>query len=412
MKTTSQYNKWLLGAGLFLAAATITSCDKEEIYVEPIPEQFNVAVTTLNVEWNEKEGVIDLEANEDWRADSKVNWISIDPNKGSVGEGRVYLILTPNPYRLPRTGDIEVTCGEESIIITVTQAGCTDDSKVAPCATNLEVESLDYATGEISFATFSEMIEGNLGLSMAEFGQGVDDEGNLEFFMVDKAGNWIEGGTAGTRCSAWLDADLNLTNWDGAGYPAIATFIEVYGGEDPTLVIGRAPGVPDDAEYTLNYGFTYKDDHSKYCIFNIDVLFPAMDMKRVLVATHDIDNTNIDNDGYQAYPAVFDAAEVCAELGCNSLDLVKVVAYDEEGEFVGYTAGNGYWYMPDGSIGNWGEGAGWFIEYWGDGPDSEDYSSWAVGPFPGANNVSATSQIGFWYNAKVVMFNVNVTVTE
>ncbi len=122
MKTTSQYNKWLLGAGLFLAAATITSCDKEEIYVEPIPEQFNVAVTTLNVEWNEKEGVIDLEANEDWRADSKVNWISIDPNKGSVGEGRVYLILTPNPYRLPRTGDIEVTCGEESIIITVTQA--------------------------------------------------------------------------------------------------------------------------------------------------------------------------------------------------------------------------------------------------------------------------------------------------
>lgn len=411
MKATLK-NKWLLGVSLFLSAATFTSCDNDDEVVVQIPENFAMDLSSLNIAWDETEGVVELAANDEWKAQSGSGWISIDPSKGNPGDFRMFLNFEPNPYRLPRTGSLTVVCGEQTGVITVTQAGCTDDSKVAPCAANLEVESLDYASGEISFATFSEMIEGNLGLSLAEFGQGVDDDGNLEFFMVDKAGNWIEGGTAGTRCSAWLDADLNVTNWDGAGYPAIATFLEVYGGEDPTLVIGRAPGVPDNAEYTLNFGFTFKDDHSKYCIFKIDVVFPAMDLKGELVATHDIDVTVIANDGYQAYPAVFDAAEVCAELGCNSLDLVKVVAYDEEGEFVGYTAGNGYWYMPDGSIGNWGEGAGWFIEYWGDGPDSEDYSSWAVGPFPGVNNVSATSQIGFWYNAKVVMFNVNVTVTE
>lgn len=411
MKATLK-NIWLLGVSLFLSAATFTSCDNDDEVVVQIPENFAMDLSSLNIAWNETEGVVELAANNDWKAQSGSGWISIDPSKGDPGDFRMFLNFEPNPYRLPRTGYLTVVCGEQTGTITVTQAGCTDDSKVAPCAANLEIESLDYATGEISFAPYSEMIEGNLGLSIAEFGQGVDDEGNLEFFMVDKAGKWIEGGTAGTRCSAWLDADLNVTNWDGAGYPAIATFLEVYGGDDPTLVIGRAPGVPDNAEYTLNFGFTFKDDHSKYCIFKVDVVFPAMDLKGEIVATHDIDVTVTANDGYETSPAVFDAAEICAELGCNTLDLVKVVAYDEEGEFVGYTAGNGYWYMPDGSIGNWGEGAGWFIEYWGDGPDSEDYSSWAVGPFPGVNNVSATSQIGFWYNAKVVMFNVNITVTD
>ena len=412
MKTTSKYNKWLLGAGLFLAVTTITSCDKDEIYVDPIPEQFTVALTSLNVEWNEKEGVIDLEANEDWRADSKVNWISIDPNKGSVGEGRVYLILTPNPYRLPRTGEIEVTCGDQTSVVKVTQAGCTDDTLIAPVDLYLEVPSLDWETGELSLSAYSEVIMGNLGMTMEEFTQGVGDEGNLEFFVLDKDNNWIAGGTSGTRCGAWFNNDMEVTEWSTGSYPANAAFMEVYNEDGPTIVIGRAPANPDNAEYTIRFGFTPANDHSRYQYFTLNFVFTPVDLKGTVVATHDISLEVTANEGYEATPAVFDAAEICSELGCASLDLAKVVGYDADGEFVGYSANNGYWYMQNGSIGSWGDGAGWFIEYWGEGPGSEDYSSFAVGPFPGVMNVGATSQIGFWYNNNVVMFNINVRVVE
>ncbi len=42
---------------------------------------------------------------------------------------------------------------------------------------------------------------------------------------------------------------------------------------------------------------------------------------------------------------------------------------------------------------------------------SEENESWAIGTFPGVTDISGTSHIGLWYNAKVVMFNVNVTVS-
>ncbi|MDE6337138.1 MAG: DUF4859 domain-containing protein [Muribaculaceae bacterium] len=412
MKTTSKYNKWLFGAGLFLAVTTITSCDKEEIYVDPIPETFNVPLTTLNVEWNETEGVVDVAANDDWKAESKNSWISIDPSKGEAGDTRVYLLFESNPYRLPRTGEIVVNCGGESKTVQITQAGCSDDALIAPIDLYLEVPSLDWEAGEISLSAYSEEIMGNLGMTMEEFTEGIGDEGNLEFFVLDKDNNWIAGGTSGTRCGAWFDNNMEVTQWSTGSYPANAAFMEVYNEDGPTIVIGRAPANPDNAEYTIRFGFTPANDHSRYQYFTLNFVFTPVDLKGTVVATHDIDMEIVANEGYVATPAVFDAAAICGELGCASLDLAKVVGYDADGEFVGYSANNGYWYMQNGSIGSWGDGAGWFIEYWGEGPDSEDYSSFAVGPFPGVVNVAATSQIGFWYNNNVVMFNINVKVVE
>ena len=412
MKATSNYNKWLFGVGLFLAASSFTACDKNEIYVDPIPETFNVPLTTLNVEWNEKEGVVEIAANDEWKAASKAGWISIDPSKGEAGDKRVYLLLDPNPYRLPRTGEIEVTCGDQTSVVKVTQAGCTDDTLIAPIDLYLEVPSLDWETGELSLSAYSEVIMGNLGMTMEEFTQGVGDQGNLEFFVLDKDNDWIAGGTSGTRCGAWFNNNMEVTEWSTGSYPANAAFMEVYNEDGPTIVIGRAPANPDNAEYTIRFGFTPANDHSRYQYFTLNFVFTPVDLKGTVVATHDISLEVTANEGYEATPAVFDAAEICSELGCASLDLAKVVGYDADGEFVGYSANNGYWYMQNGSIGSWGDGAGWFIEYWGEGPGSEDYSSFAVGPFPGVMNISATSQIGFWYNNNVVMFNINVRVVE
>ena len=117
--------------------------------------------------------------------------------------------------------------------------------------------------------------------------------------------------------------------------------------------------------------------------------------------------------GYAPIYVPFNADEVCSLLGANNPTLCKVVAYDEEGEFVPFTGGNGYWFSKTGEICNWGDGAGWFIEYHGGGDEAtdEENESWAIGTFPGVTDISGTSHIGLWYNAKVVMFNVNVTVS-
>lgn len=410
MKAIAKYSKWVLASALILSTPVFTACsDDDDEPVVNIPENFEMNLASLNISWDETEGVVEVAANDNWKADSSSPWISVDPSRGDAGDFRMYLNFEHNPYRLPRTGTVEVTCGEKSGVVTVTQAGCTDNSQVAPSTTSIEVESLDYASTEVSFSAFSAEIEGNLGLTLAQFGEGVDDEGNLEFFMVGKDGQWIAGGTAGTRCSAWLDSELNVTTWNGDGYPANAAFIEVYGGEDPVLVIGRAPGLPDDTEYTLNFGFTFADDHSKYTLFKVNVVYPAMDLTGEIVGTIDLD-VDMGPVGYDPIYVPFHADEVKSMLGCSSPSLCKVVAYDEDGEFVPYTGGNGYWFNTTGEVTNWGDNSGWFIEYHGD--EDEDLEEvWSIGTFPGVTNISGTSHIGLWYNARVVMFNVNVTVT-
>ena len=400
-------------ACMLFTASVLTSCNDDDVIIDRTPDQFKMELTSLNIAWDETEGFVQFDANENWRVESTSAWITVDPSKGDAGTYRTYFIFEPNPYRLPRTGDVNVTCGEEKAVVHVIQAGCTDDSRIAPVSADLEIPSFDYETGEIPFSTFSESIMGNLGLTMAEFGEGVDDDGDLQFFMVAKDGSWYQGGTSGTRCGAWLDGNYNVVPWDGAGYPAIAAFIEVYGGEDPVLVIGRAPGVPDNTEYTFNFGFA-SSDMTKYQLFSINVVFPAADLKGNVVATFDLSYQAEPNDEYIPGACEFNAQEVASLLGASSISLAKVVSYDAAGEFVAYTANNGYWYAKNGQIGSWGESAGWFIEYYGNDAESteEDLNTWWIGNMPGCDAASATSKIGFWYNGNVVMFNIHVTIGE
>ncbi len=407
-----KYTKWLLAAAVISTAPVFTSCDNDDdVVVAPLPDKFSTVLSSLSIDWNETEGVVDFEAPGKWKAESACEWIEVDPTNGAAGEHRLWLSVTPNPYMLPRTGEIHITCGDDYGKIVVTQAGAPAEN-VAPVDLYLEVPSLDWQTGEINLSAYSNEIMGNLGMTLEEFNAGVGDEGNLDFFVVDKNGQWVAGGTSGTRCGAWFNNDMEVTQWSTGSYPANAAFMEIYNDEEPVIVIGRAPANPDNADYTVTFGFTLANDHSRYQLFKLNFVFTAVDLKGTVVATHDLVAEIAANDGYEATQIEFDAAAICAELGCASLDLAKVVGYDSEGEFAGYTANNGYWYMTNGSIGSWGEGAGWFIEYWGEGVGSDNYSSFAIGPFPGVTDVAATSKIGFWYNNNVVMFNLHVQIGE
>lgn len=410
-----KFYKYIFAAALLtLSGGVFTSCDDDDEEVVSLPTEFTVELSSVNVLWNETEGVVDFGANEKWTAKSSSSWITVDPSKGSAGDHRLYLLFAPNHYLMPRSGQVQIQCGDKTGVVNVLQGGCSDESLVAPLTLDVEVQSLDYESTEIDLSQYAADIQGNLGLTVDEFAKGVDDDGDIEFFLIDKSNNWVTAGTGPSRCSAWLDKNLNITQWDASGYPAIATWIATYGGDKPVLEVGRAPGVPDDAKYKISFGYTLPNDHSKYLIVNLTVTFPAMDLKGTVVDTKELYIDVPANSGYVAVPAFFDADEIASLLGASNITLAKVVSYDEDGEWVSYTGGNGYWYDTKGAICSWGDGAGWYIEYWGEedtDPADDDYHAWNVGPYPGVTNASGTSSIGFWYNQNVVMFNIHVTIT-
>lgn len=80
MKTT-KYTKWFFAACMLAASPVVTSCDDDDEVVVQIPENFSMDLSSLNIAWNETEGVVELEANNEWRAESESPWITIDPLK-------------------------------------------------------------------------------------------------------------------------------------------------------------------------------------------------------------------------------------------------------------------------------------------------------------------------------------------
>lgn len=406
-----KYSQWLCAIAVMGCSTAFTSCEEKEELGPQLPTEFALVINQINVSWDETEAVVDFDANEKWKVVSTPEWIKVDPKSGKPGTHRMFFNLTANPYRLPRVGEVTVTCGEKTGTITFTQGGCTDEASVATAKFNGEMTTLEGSTYSVSFNEFANEIKGNLGLSLAEFGNGIDADGDLEFFMVSGS-EWVKGGTAGTPCGAWLDSELAVTNWSYTGYPANSLFIEAYPGEEPTLAIGHAAGVPDNAEFNLKFGFTFKNDHTRFLIFEGTVKVVPVSLTGPIVATYTLDATVPASDGYQNVYIPFDAADVAAKLGTSNVARCKVVTYDADGEFVKYSANNGYWCKTDGSIGSWGSGAGWAIEYHGDEADTAatTYGSWSICPYPGVSGVSGTTKIGLWYNGKVVMFDINVII--
>lgn len=392
-------------------APMVTSCDDNTEDVPVLPAEFALVIDQLNVAWNETEAVADFDANDKWKVVSMPEWVKIDPRSGKAGTHRMFFTIMPNTYRMSRTGEVLMTCGDKNGKITITQGGCTDESFIAPASFNGEIASVDGSVVEFSFSEFAADIKGNLGLSVAEFGKEIDADGALEFFAIDGT-NWVKGGTAGTPCGAWFDSDLKVTNWNSAGYPANSVFVEAHPGAEPKLVIGHAPGVPENTEMELKFGFTFKSDRTRFMIFNGTVKMVPVSLTGTVVGNYSIDVTLPASDGYESILAPFSADEVAAKLGTTNLGRCKVVSYDADGEFVPYTGNNGYWCKADGTPCKWGADAAWAVEYRGDEADTSalEYGSWALCPYPGVTGVSGTTKVGLWYSGKVVMFNLNVTI--
>lgn len=403
-------------SGLFL-----TGCSDDTVLDTVVPDEFSVELTSTNITWNETEAVIDFAADASWSASTSYSWITIGTTSGSAGEERLFLTFDANTYLLSRTGTVELKCGDNSCIITVVQGGCTDSDEVASITTDIEVLSLDYQSTEVSFAVYEAYIEGNLGMTLEEFGAGLDDDGDIEMFIVADDGSWTScGSTAGTRCSAWLDKNLDVTTWDGSGYPSIATCIETYSGDSPSFAIIRAPGLPENTKHNLTWGYTLASDHSKYLIIDATVTYPAVEYTGTVVATYDVSLTiPADHGDYEGGEIEIDIDAVLSALGATSSTNLTVGSWDDDGEWISYTGNsNEYWYNSSGSTCSWGaDGCAFFIGYYGTDSDNlaeypEDASLLYVGAYPSFDNCNTTVNFGFWYNQSIVLFNVNIIIGD
>lgn len=413
-----KYYKYFMASALIsLSGCFLTSCDDDDnTIVEVLPEEFTVELSSINVAWNETEGVVDFGANAKWEASAVASWITVEPTKGGAGDYRLFMTFEPNPYLLPRTAQVEIKCGEQRGHVSVTQGGCQDESLVEQANAQVEVESLDYATGSVSFGNFMPLIEGNLGMNKEQLATALDEGTGLEFFMVQKNGDWVRGGTSGTPYGAWLDNNLNVTSWDGEGYPYISTAIEMYGNDgEPEITIIRAPGVPENTVQNLKFGLALENDLSKYVIFNLEVTYPEINLDATLVAELDYTLDIEINDSYAPTMLTFDYNAVCSALGCSNLGAAKVVTYNADGEAETYTGGGavgGYWYDTKGNVCKWGEGAGFFIEYDGEDEDNPDSkNSLRVGNFPNVEPFTATTNFNFVNNGKRVQLNITIVAS-
>ena len=66
-----KYTKWLLAAAVLCTTPVFTSCDNDDdVVVTPLPDKFSTVLSSLSVDWDETEGVVDFEAPGKWKAES------------------------------------------------------------------------------------------------------------------------------------------------------------------------------------------------------------------------------------------------------------------------------------------------------------------------------------------------------
>lgn len=258
MKKLFRYNSYLLAGLLLMGGSFLTACDDDDTTVVA-NTPFEVKSNSVSVAWDETEAVVDFSADQNWTATCPASWVSLTPEKGDNGVQRLFMTLGHNTYRFPREAVITIKCGENASTITVTQAGCTDEGTITPATASVEIPAMDYAAAEIDLTSYRDLIEANMGVSFNDFLKGIDEDGTYAMTIYDAEGNAQacgdaeNRGTAGSRLGSWLDEDLKVAGWTGE-YPTNALFVETWVDTEAntgTINIGRAPGVPENAEYEV-----------------------------------------------------------------------------------------------------------------------------------------------------------------
>ena len=117
------------------AALAFTGCKKDD-GGDPLPGNLTIEKTEYALDAVEnRTATVAFTAAADWTlsvvyddAESAANWLTVTPASGTAGEQTVELSATRNYRTSARTAYADLTCGEQSVRLTVTQAAASGDT--------------------------------------------------------------------------------------------------------------------------------------------------------------------------------------------------------------------------------------------------------------------------------------------
>ena len=121
-----------------LFALTAAGCVKDELgdaSTPPLPENLTVEQTDYTLgPIEERTATVVFSAKEEWTlsivyddADADAAWLTADAAGGAAGEQSVGMSAARNFQASPRTAYVDLLCGEQTVRLTVTQTGLSDD---------------------------------------------------------------------------------------------------------------------------------------------------------------------------------------------------------------------------------------------------------------------------------------------
>lgn len=153
-------------------------------------------------------------------------------------------------------------------------ASVTDPSKVV---TSANIPSGGYNAYSINLRDYAESIQLSMGMTVDELIKALEND-QIDIYLCDADGNRVTeadgshpGYTSGWL-GYWIDADGNITGWNGDGYPANLMYLE-YGGDGYYNLGNSASSTPTGTQYTVIFDFVNSADPSSFLQFIIAVTF-------------------------------------------------------------------------------------------------------------------------------------------
>ena len=134
----------------------------------------------------------------------------------------------------------------------------SDPSKIVVSGT---LPAGDYAGFTINFADHKAAIETCTGMTLAEFGEAVQNSSVMALYLVEN-GVWREQEDyTANGLGYWLTADGKVTNWGNNS----VFFIETAGATG--ITVGRYPGIASGTKVSVSFVYVVKADPTRYIEF-------------------------------------------------------------------------------------------------------------------------------------------------
>ena len=132
---------YLLTALFALTAAGCVKVDLVDVSTSPLPENLTVEQTDYKLDaFEERTATVAFSAKGDWtlsivydndeagdETDADAAWLTADAAGGAAGEQSLGMSAARNFQAAPRTAYVDLVCGEQTVRLTVTQTGLSDD---------------------------------------------------------------------------------------------------------------------------------------------------------------------------------------------------------------------------------------------------------------------------------------------